>query len=686
MEKFLKRRSPPSNIELDDLSHDPAKRKNIQESNTMEQFLKRRSPPSNIELDDLPHDLAKQKNIQDYHPDQRDESIGNALRRFNPHWFDQYPDWLEYSMSEEKAFCLFCYLFRVQVGKQSGCDAFVSTGFSSWNKADSFSKLVCDHTSFHSNAKNKCEDLMRQGQSIRHALHKQNDIMKDEYWIRLSASIDVSRHLLHQGLSFRAHNEKEVSTNKGNFIELLKYTASQNEAVRKVVRSNAPKNNQMTSPPIQKYIAHCFAEEQMAVVFRFVDKFGLVKERFIGISHMKETSSLTLKHAIDSLFVKNGLSLKKVRGQGYDGAINMKGEFNGLRSLILKESRSAYYVHCFAHQLQKVVLTESNRKRMDEGIKNGEIKSGTGLNQDRSLENPGNTRWGSHYKTLLRLVEMFPCIVESTKRQQAYSLLKYFHTFDFVFYLQMMLVVLGLTNNLLKALQKGDQEILNAVSLVESTKRQLQKLRDDGWDGFVAKVYSFSDKNETELTNVEDEFVDSRKPRTKTGITNLHHYKVDCFYTVLDMQLQEFNDRFDEMNSKLLVCMASLSPIDSFRQFDKSKLVRLAELYPDDFSFVERRSLDHQLDIYLDNVQKDDRFTNIVSLGDLARVLVETRKHLSHPLVYRLLKLCLILSVAIATVESDCLVCFIEKHVVETITNETVIKRFQNMSERKVYL
>ncbi|ESQ50249.1 hypothetical protein EUTSA_v10002181mg [Eutrema salsugineum] len=678
----------------------------------MEQFLKRRSPPSNIELDDLPHDPAKRKNIQDYHPDQRDEvrrkyltrgpcqprshtfkqkSVGNALWRFNPHWFDQYPDWFEYSMAEEKAFCLFCYLFRVQVGKQSGCDAFVSTGFSSWNKDDSFSK-----------------------HSIRHALHKQNDIMKDEYRIRLSASIDVSRHLLHQGLSFRAPTEKEVSTNKGNFIELLKYTASQNEAVRKVVLNNAPKNNQMTSPPIQKDIAHCFAEEvtksviqeidndifallvdesadvsdkeQMAVVFRFVDKFGLVKERFIGISHVKETSSLTLKHAIDSLFAKNGLSLKKVRGQGYDGASNMKGEFNRLRLLILKESRSAYYVHCFAHQLQlenffdmihlllnvigasckrKVVLTELNRKRMDERIKNGEIKSGTGLNQDRSLKKPGNTRWGSHYKTLFHLAEIFPCIVEvlehiqnygtdSTKRQQAYGLLKYFHTFDFFFYLQMMLV--------------------------------LQKLRDDGWDDFVAKVYSFSEKNETEMTNIEDEFVDSRKPRTKTGITNLHHYKVDCFYTVLDMQLQEFNDRFDEVNSELIVCMASLILIDSFRQFDKSKLVRLAELYPDDFSFVEWRSLDHQLDIYLDNVQKDDRFTNLESLGDLARVLVETRKHLSHPLVYRLLKLCLILPVTTETVENDCLVCFIEKHVLETITNETVIKRFQNMSERRVHL
>ncbi|XP_018455197.1 uncharacterized protein LOC130496927 [Raphanus sativus] len=768
----------------------------------MERYLnlnKRKAP--DINLEDLPWDPAKRKNILDYPYNQRDEvrrkyltrgpcqpsghtfqkkSIGGVLRRFNPQWFEQYSDWLEYSVEQEKAFCLFCYLFRVQAGKQGGSDAFVSTGFSSWNKADSFSKHMGDHTSFHNDARNKCENLMRQGQSIKHALHKQTNAVKNDYRIRLSASVDVSRHLLHQGLSFRGHDEKEESTNKGNFLELLKYTASQNEAVRKVVLNNAPKNNQMTSPPIQKDIAHCFAEEvtksviqeinndvfgllvdesadisdkeQMAVVFRFVDKFGLVKERFVGLSHVKETSSSTLKDAIDDLFSKHGLSLKKVRGQGYDGASNMKGEFNGLRSLILRESRSAYYVHCFAHQLQlvvvagakkhfevgeffdmvhvllnvvgasckrKVMLTESNRKRMEEEISKGKMKTGTGLNQDLSLKRPGYTRWGSHYKTLLRLVVMFPCVIEvlehiekegtdGNKRQQAYGLLKYFQTFGFVFHLHLMLVVLGLTNNLSKALQKRDQEILNAVSLVESTKRQLQKLRDEGWDDFVAEVYSFSEKNNTEVPNMDEDFVDSRRPRRKTGITNLHHYKVECFYTVLDLQLQEFNDRFDEVNSELLICMASLSPIDSFVQFDKSLLVRLAELYPDDFSCVERRSLEQQLDIYLDNVKKDQRFFNLESIGDLARVLVETRKHLSHPLVYRLLKLCLILPVATASVErcfsamnivktasrnsigdeflSDCLVCFIEKQILDTVTNETIIKRFQSMSERRVHL
>lgn len=153
-------------------------------SDKMERYLnlnKRKAPPSGINLDDFPWDPTKRKNILDCPYNQRDEvrrkyltrgpcqpsghtfqqkSIGGVLRRFDPHWFEQYPDWLEYSLEQEKAFCLFCYLFRVQSGKQGGSDTFVSTGFSSWNKADSFSKHVGDHTSFHNDAKNKCEDLM----------------------------------------------------------------------------------------------------------------------------------------------------------------------------------------------------------------------------------------------------------------------------------------------------------------------------------------------------------------------------------------------------------------------------------------------------------------------------------------------------------------------------------------------
>ncbi|XP_042457293.1 uncharacterized protein LOC122041607 [Zingiber officinale] len=59
-------------------------------------------------------------------------------------------------------------------------------------------------------------------------------------------------------------------------------------------------------------------KEQMGVVLRYVNKRG--------------------QDAIDALFVKHGLSLSRLRGQGYDGASNMRDEFNGLKSLILQEN------------------------------------------------------------------------------------------------------------------------------------------------------------------------------------------------------------------------------------------------------------------------------------------------------------------------------------------------------------
>ena len=50
-------------------------------------------------------------------------------------------------------------------------------------------------------------------------------------------------------------------------------------------------------------------------------------------------------------------------------------------------------------------------------------------------------------------------------------------------------------------------------------------------------------------------------------------------------------------------------------------------------------------------MKDDDRFSNLQTVVVLSQRMVETRKHERYPLVYRLMKLVLVLSVAIVTVQ-----------------------------------
>ena len=94
----------------------------------------------------------------------------------------------------------------------------------------------------------------------------------------------------------------------------------------------------------------------------------------------------------------------------------------------------------------------------------------------------------------------------------------------------------------------------------------------------------FFDKHDIPILNMDEIFVVGGRPQRQTPkITNLHHFHVELFYTVIDMQLQELSNRFSKANIELLLCMACLNPSNLFCAFDKQKLNRLAELYPSNF-------------------------------------------------------------------------------------------------------
>jgi hypothetical protein len=198
----------------------------------------------------------------------------------------------------------------------------------------------------------------------------------------------------------------------------------------------------------------------------------------------------------------------------------MRGELNGLKTLILNENSSAYYVHCFTHQFQltliaiaknhiqittffslvnsifnvvgasckrRDILREKQIAKVVEVLQNNEMSTGRDLNQEMNIKRPNNTRWSSHFGAIVSLITMFSSVIDtiedglnSEQRAESNILIQSLQTFDFIFNLHLMKNILGITNELSQTLQRKNQDILNAMKLIKISKLRLQVMREDG--------------------------------------------------------------------------------------------------------------------------------------------------------------------------------------------------------------
>ncbi|XP_073154226.1 uncharacterized protein [Henckelia pumila] len=227
----------------------------------------------------------------------------------------------------------------------------------------------------------------------------------------------------------------------------------------------------------------------------------------------------------------------------------MQGEINGLKALNLKKNECAYYIHCFAHQLQLALvavaknhiniaslfhilcnivnavggtckrheaLREKQAARIIQALENEEITKGRGLNQERTLVRPSDTRWGSHYSTLLSLIQMFGSAIDvldeivedglhSDQIAEVLHLVKDMQSFEFVFNLHLMKSILEITNDLSLALQR------QAMLLVGICKKRIQEMQDGGCSSLLEKVLNFCEKFQIDTLNMNDLYVGERR-------------------------------------------------------------------------------------------------------------------------------------------------------------------------------
>ncbi|KAL6509621.1 hypothetical protein OROGR_022931 [Orobanche gracilis] len=139
-------------------------------------------------------------------------------RRFNANWFNKY-DWLEYSESADRAYCLPCYLFK-NVSNYGG-DQFVGLGFDDWNNPSRIGSHANSTNCSHGDCVHMGHDLMNPNQSIGASLVKQTHKKNLDYRIRVSTSLLATKYLLRGGSVFRGHDESEDSPYRDPFLETI---------------------------------------------------------------------------------------------------------------------------------------------------------------------------------------------------------------------------------------------------------------------------------------------------------------------------------------------------------------------------------------------------------------------------------------------------------------------------------
>ncbi|XP_038698612.1 uncharacterized protein LOC119996147 [Tripterygium wilfordii] len=322
-------------------------------------------------------------------------------------------------------------------------------------------------------------------------------------------------------------------------------------------------------------------------------------------------------------FPSHGLSVSSLRGQGYDGLIlvAIAREHPPISSLFDLVSLIVNVVG--ASCKRRDMIPENQTIRIIETLSSGEISSGRGLYQESIIRGASDTRWDSHYGTLLSLISLFSSVMDvldavvedgatSDKKGHAFNLSKVMQSFEFVFNLHLMRILLGITNDLSQELQRKDQDIVNAMTLVRISKERLQLMRNEGCTFLINEVSSFYGKNNIEVPNMDDVYLPQGRSRRRAhGDANLHHYRNDTF----------------------------------------NMLIRLAQFYPKDFSDIELLSLADQLESFVIDVCSSIDFSKIKGISDLAQQMIDTKRHNLYTLVYRLLSLALILPIATATVE-----------------------------------
>jgi len=535
-----------------------------------------------------------------YHPDDAPgllptQSLKGRDLVFQRTWFQTYP-WLHYNASATGILCFYCAtaetLGLTELTRYRE-DAFTSRGFANWKKAlqrfreharSTSHRFAVERVSHHYATQPVDAQV-----SSQHA--KQQSDARD----CLEVIFTSIRYLARQGVALRGHENED-----GNFRQLLLLRSNDLPMLKQWLQ----RKSALVSPQAQNEILQLFAnaivrsiadkvrkcehfsvivdgtqdvsgKEQLSICLRYVDEEFVPHEEFIGLYEPPRTTGSVIADCIKDVFIRLNLQLSMLRGQTYDGASNMSGEYRGCQAIIAAIQPLATYVHCGAHCVNLVsqavneacpavrdalhVVNELGSLFSQSLTARTTFKQLTesATNRVRQIRPLCPTRWLVRVQAVETLVSQYEPILQcldqlaapgSALAARAGGLRSQLGRAATLLALQMSLRVFRPLEMLNRALQSSVQTVSGMMHAVDEVKAELVALRsDEEFEAVLTETIKLQESIDLDPIEIPRQ---RRPPARYTGAassttatTVAEHYR-PIYFALMDQAVTQLTDRF----------------------------------------------------------------------------------------------------------------------------------------------
>lgn len=581
----------------------------------------------------------------------------------------------------------------------------------------------------------------------------------------VSILLDITKTMGRQGLPFRGHSDDK----NGNFYQIVQLVGRHNNYLKKWLsdtKFRPYKVSYLSKTSQDEFIKiladetrKCILEEvdkaemfsvmadttpdvshkdRLVVNLRYVNEEGLPVEKFLSMVEIKDKTGEGHAEKILDVLKTHQIGFDNLVFQSYDCAKAMSGEFKGAQKKISDfVGRPIPYVPCQAHRINTFIEHACNSSAIFDDFFNSlesiyvfftaSTKRYAILNEKLAklenslgLKNLSKTRWTARAESIKAVHAEFEEIVDvlmeistsknnfvAKARSQALGLHKKMLQLDFIACLMFGKNIFYKLKILTEILETQDLNIIDGISLINTTVNILKKIREDehGINSEIAAIIKFAQNNDI---NPEEEFKRYHRLRKApkridgnnqtTADFNCETFYRKEFRVVLDILINSMEENLKKTMEGLLPIFKMFQSKD--RAITLENIKNIVEMLP---KANKLRTLDQEIiQLEMEHLfQVDESAENF---ADVFKIAERLKKSLPNANV-----ICRLSATASFSVSSsersfsnlkyiknylrntvsddrldDCLILYIEKEIVDKIDLSSVLIKWMHLKNRRI--